>query len=172
MNNWFTVKVKYTKQLENGTFKRVSELYLLSAMTFTDAEARIYEELGSIIRGEFQVMSIQRTDFHDIFSTDRTDNWCVVKISYITSTEESGKDKKITEKFLAGADSIEQATEVITESLSTLMVDYKIESVIMSNIVDVFPYKELSEVEISYNGKHIHKDDETLYAKDLIKNNN
>jgi hypothetical protein len=46
MNSWFTVKVKYTRQLENGTFKRVSEPYLLAAMSFTDAEARIYEELG------------------------------------------------------------------------------------------------------------------------------
>ena len=62
MNNWFTVKVKYKKQLENGTFKRVSEPYLLAAMTFTDAEARIYEELGSIIRGEFNVVGITRTE--------------------------------------------------------------------------------------------------------------
>ena len=67
MNSWFTVKVKYTKQLEDGTFKRVSEPYLVAAMTFTDAEARIYEELGSLIRGEFVVTGITRTDFHDIF---------------------------------------------------------------------------------------------------------
>lgn len=46
--NWFTVKVRYTKQLENGTFKRVLEVYLLPAETFTDAEARIYEEMGTI----------------------------------------------------------------------------------------------------------------------------
>ena len=143
MNSWFTVKVKYTKQLENGTFKRVSEPYLLAASTFTDAEARIYEELGSIIRGEFQVMSIQRTDFHDIFGTDGTENWCVVKISY--QSYDSEKSKTITNRFLVGADSIEQATEVISEELSTLMVDYKIESVVMSNIVDVFPFKETTE---------------------------
>ncbi|MEY4215549.1 MAG: hypothetical protein RLZZ68_5 [Bacteroidota bacterium] len=62
MNSWFTVRVKYTKQLENGTLKRVTEPYLLAAMTFTDAEARIYEELGSYIRGEFMVVGIARTD--------------------------------------------------------------------------------------------------------------
>ncbi len=69
MNSWFTVKVKYTKQLDNGTFKRVSEPYLLAAMTFTDAEARIYEELGALIRGEFIVTGISRTDIHDISIT-------------------------------------------------------------------------------------------------------
>jgi hypothetical protein len=67
MNSWFTVRVKYTKQLENGTLKRVTEPYLLAAMTFTDAEARIYEELGSYIRGEFMVVGIARTDLSDIF---------------------------------------------------------------------------------------------------------
>ena len=68
MNNWMTVKVKYTKQLDNGALKRVSEPYLLAAMTFTDAEARIYEELGQIIRGEFNVVSIAREEIHDIFA--------------------------------------------------------------------------------------------------------
>lgn len=63
MNNLFLVKVKYTKQLENGTFKRVSEPYLLAAMTFTDAEARIYEELGYVIKGEFAVTNIARADY-------------------------------------------------------------------------------------------------------------
>ncbi len=58
--SWFEVKVKYTKQLENGSFKRVTEPYLLAAITFTDAESRIYEELGNIIRGEFHVTSINR----------------------------------------------------------------------------------------------------------------
>ena len=75
MNNWFTVKVKYTKQLDNGALKRVSEPYLLAAMTFTDAEARIYEELGQIIRGEFNVVGITRTEIHDIFAYDDVDTW-------------------------------------------------------------------------------------------------
>ena len=74
MNNWFTVKVKYTNQLDNGAFKRVSEPYLLAAMTFTDAEARIYEELGQVIRGEFNVVGIVRTEIHDI-RLDVTGDW-------------------------------------------------------------------------------------------------
>ena len=82
MNNWFTVKVKYTKQLDNGTFKRVSEPYLLAAMTFTDAEARIYEELGSIIKGEFNVVGITRTEIHDIFAYEDAYTWYKAKISY------------------------------------------------------------------------------------------
>ena len=84
MNSWFTVKVKYTKQLENGSFKRVSEPYLLAAMTFTDAEARIYEELGTTIRGEFQVTGIARTDLHDIFKYIEFSNIILKSIINIT----------------------------------------------------------------------------------------
>lgn len=141
MNNWFTVKVKYTKQMDNGTFKRVSELYLLSAITFTDAEARIYEELGTTIRGEFQVIAIQRVDFNDVFLGSNGDifEFYQIKISYQDTTDE--KSKLITQKYLINATSIENATESIIKELSTMMIDYKIESVIKSNIVDVFSFK-------------------------------
>lgn len=113
MNNWFTVKVKYTKQLENGTFKRVSEPYLLSALTFTDAEARIYEELGAIIRGEFDVVSISRTELHDIFKYNDADEWWKCKVTYETADADSEKTKKVTQNFLVSAHTAKEAYERI-----------------------------------------------------------
>lgn len=147
MNNWFTVKVKYTKQLDNGTFKRVSEPYLLAAMTFTDAEARIYEELGSIIRGEFVVDSIIRTELHDIFPYDDADVWYKIKITFDSDEEE--KSKKVSQNFLVTANTPKEAYDRIKESLSTLMVDFEIPSIVKSPIVDIFPVVENLDVEIS-----------------------
>lgn len=149
MNNWFTVKVKYTKQLENGAFKRVSEPYLLAAMTFTDAEARIYEELGAIIRGEFTVTNIARTDYHDIFQYEDSDTWYKCKISFESATEDSDKAKKVSQNFLIGAHSVKEAFERMHESLSTMLVDFMIPSIIVSPIVDIFPYTEELDKEIS-----------------------
>ncbi len=149
MNSWFTVKVKYTKQLENGTFKRVSEPYLLAAMTFTDAEARIYEELGSIIRGEFVVTNIARTDFHDIFQYEDADTWFKCKITYESQDADNEKQKKVAQNFLIGAHSVKEAFERLQESLSTLMVDFQIPSIIVSPIVEIFPYNEELDKEIS-----------------------
>lgn len=149
MNNWFTVKVKYTKQLENGDFKRVTEPYLLAAMTFTDAEARIYDELGAVIRGEFNVTSISRTDFHDIFHYDDSDTWYKCKITYEGATEDSDKPKKVTQNFLITAHSVKEAYERMQESLSTLMVDFMIPSITVSPIVDIFPYNEELDKELS-----------------------
>lgn len=147
MNNWFTVKVKYTKQLENGTFKRVTEPYLLAAMTFTDAEARIYEELGEIIRGEFEVVSIARTEIHDIFSYDDSDTWFKVKM--IFQSEEDEKSKKVTQEFLVTANTGKEAYDRIQESLSTLMVSFELPEIKKTPIVDIFPFKEELDKEIS-----------------------
>jgi hypothetical protein len=142
MNNWFTVKVKYTKQLENGTFKRVTEPYLLASMTFTDAEARIYEELGSIIRGEFQVIGIARTEIHDIFHHEDSDEWFKIKISFKSDGEEGNKGKKVSQSFLISAFSVNDACERLKGCLKGLMLEYTMTSAVVSPIVEIFPYRE------------------------------
>ncbi|MCH2230111.1 MAG: DUF4494 domain-containing protein [Crocinitomicaceae bacterium] len=149
MNNWFTVKVKYTKQLDNGALKRVSEPYLLAAMTFTDAEARIYEELGSVIRGEFTVTGISRTEIHDIFAYDDEDVWYKCKVTYENIDADGEKAKKVSQNFLVSAASVKQAYERIKESLHGLMVDFQIPSIMVSPIVEIFPYNEELDKEIS-----------------------
>ncbi len=150
MNTWFTVKVKYTKQLENGEFKKVSEPYLLAAMTFTDAEARIYEELGSLIRGEFSVTNIARTDFHDIFHYEDSFTWYKVKVAYESMDADSEKKKKISQNFLVSASSVKEAYERIHDSLSTMLVDFVVPSITLSPIVDIFPFNDIeNDKEIS-----------------------
>lgn len=149
MNNWFTVKVKYTKMLEDGSFKRVSEPYLIAAMTFTDAEARIYEELGSIIRGEFDVVSISRTELHDIFAFDDCSTWWKCKVTYKSYEHNSDKAKKVSQTFLVSANTAKDAYERIQDSLSSLMVDFEIPSITSSPIVDIFPFTESDEKAIA-----------------------
>lgn len=149
MNSWFIVKVKYTKQLENGAFKRVSEPYLLAAMTFTDAEARIYEELGAVIKGEFSVTNIARADFHDIFYYEDADTWYKCKVMYESASEDGDKSKKVSQNFLVSAESVKEAYDRIQESLSTLMVDFIIPNISVSPIIDIFPYREELDREIS-----------------------
>jgi hypothetical protein len=139
MNNFFTVKLKYTKQLDNGSLKRVTEPYLIGAHSFTDAESRVYEELGDLIKGEFQVTAISKTEVQDIFCYDDCDTWYKTKVKY--ETNDSEKSKKVTQSFLVSADSVAQAHERIKENLSGLMVDFEIPSISKTAIVDIFPMK-------------------------------
>ena len=140
--NWFTVKVRYTKQLENGTFKRVLEVYLLPAETFTDAEARIYEEMGAIIKGEFKVSGIKEFNVHDIFHHEECDIWYKCKITF---QNDSTSEKKITQTYLVTAESVTDAHDKLKESLKGMMVDFEITDVNISPIVDIFPKIEDSE---------------------------
>ncbi len=149
MNNWFTVKVKYTKTLENGTNKRVSEPYLLSAISFTDAEARIFEELGQVIRGEFDVVSIGRTEIHDIFAYDDSFTWWKCKVTYDATEQGAEKQKKVSQNYLVSANDAREAYERIKESLSAMLVEFSIPSIIFSPIVDIFPPAENLDREIS-----------------------
>ncbi len=146
MINWFTVKLKYTKQLEDGTLKRVTEPYLLAGMTFTDVEARIYEELGSSIRGEFLVTGIARTDIHEIFSIDGSNVWYKCKISYESADADGGKNKKITQLILVEASNVKEAYDNLSENMSNLMVDYKVISITESPIIEVFYPNESSKI--------------------------
>lgn len=141
MLKWFQVKIRYTKQSEDGTFKRVTEPYLLAAWSFTDAEARIFEELGSMIRGEFMVTDISRTEYHDIFHYEDSDTWFKAKVTYVSEADDSEKKKKHIQHFLVTASSVEEASVRIKECLNTLMVDFLIPSINVTAIVDVFPFE-------------------------------
>lgn len=135
---YFLVKVKYTKQLENGAFKRVTESYLVGAnASFTDAEARIYEELSSQIRGEFIIMKIYRYEIHDIFGYDDSEIWNLVKISY-TDLEDN---REIKQRFLISAETVAKANERVIECLAPLLFSWDVVSIQKSNIVEIFPIK-------------------------------
>lgn len=149
MINWMVCTVKYTKQTDSGFFKRVSEKHLFAAMTFTHAEARVYEELGDMIRGEFLVSAIAKEELHDIFGYDDAEIWWKCKVSYASSTDDSERVKKINQTFLVSANTVKEATDRLNENLSTMMVDYEIVAVTKSPIVDIYPYKEELDVEIS-----------------------
>ena len=142
MNSWFTVKVKYTKQLEDGRLKRVSEPYLFNAMSFTDAEARAYQEIGETVKGEFLITNIAKTDFADIFHYEDCDTWYKVKITYVSADPDSDKEKRISNNLLVNASSVKEAFDRTNESMKGMMVSFDIPSIILSPILDIFPFNE------------------------------
>jgi len=143
MNKWFEVKVKYTKQLENGTFKRVVEPYLLCAMTFTDAEARIYDELVSIIRGEFSVIGVNPKNYQDIYITENEDSYFYeVQVKMQDCNLDSDKIKIVTQTYLANGDTLPKALDNISESFKDLVSDFTVVGIKLTSIVDIFPYRE------------------------------
>lgn len=140
--NYFETKVKYRKiDDKTGKEKIVTEKYLLDAVSFTEAETRISEELSKFISGEFVIMDIKRSNITDIFNEFEAEIWFKGKINYISVDESVGREKKITQYMLIMADDIDGAFGNLKHSLSGMVIDYEIESISDSKIIEFYPYK-------------------------------
>lgn len=142
MRTWFLCKVKYAKENEEGLLKNISEQYLVDAVSFTEAEAIIYDRLGSQIRGDFQVTSLSKSNIVDVFFFEDADIWYKCKVSYLVSDGESGKEKKVTQYMIVTAADVKEAYDRIQESLSNMLVSFRVPDIVESPIVEVFPYEK------------------------------
>ncbi|MCM1369959.1 MAG: DUF4494 domain-containing protein [Candidatus Amulumruptor caecigallinarius] len=135
---WFECKVRYDKTMENGLVKKVNEPYLVDALTFTEAEARIIEEMKPFISGEYSVSSEKKTKISEIFFNEGCDRYYLVKVNFITVDENSGVEKKTTSQILVQASDFEDALARFNEGMKGSMADYEIGSITETLIMDVF----------------------------------
>ena len=142
MNTWFECTVKYNKIDETGREKKVIESYLLDAISFTEAESRIYKELQTMISGEFTVSRIAKTKISEIVPSDNGDRWYKAKVAFITVDDESGKEKRVMQNILVFSDNIKEVYDQIIETMQGMMADFEISGINESTIMDVFPYDE------------------------------
>ena len=140
MNTWFECTAKYSKMDENGREIKVSETYLLDAVSFTEAETRIYKELVSMVSGEFSVTRISRTKLAEIIPSETGDRWYKAKVTFITFDEENGKEKRVSQFVLVHSDTVRNAYDQVIEAMKGMMADFEIGGITESPIVDVFPY--------------------------------
>src|SRR5665647_1192079 len=140
MNIWFECTAKYSKMGEDGREKKVSETYLLDAVSFTEAETRIYKELVSMVSGEFTVTRISKTKLAEIIPSEVGDRWYKAKVTFITFDEESGKEKRVSQFVLVFSDNVKDAYDQVIGAMKGMMADFEIGGITESPIIDVFPY--------------------------------
>ena len=131
--------MRYDKMQENGSVKKVNEPYLVDALTFTEAEARIIEEMTPFISGEFSISAVKKTKVSEIFFDDSADKYYMVKVNFITLDEKSGVEKKSASFILTQANDLEGALERFKEGMKGTMADYDISSITETPLMDVYP---------------------------------
>jgi hypothetical protein len=147
MNKWYTVKVKYNKKSEDGQEpKKANEAFLLPAVSFTDAEARINKEIGQTAAGEFLVHAMSVTEITEIMRNEEGGQWYLGGIT-ISEEDDNGKAHKTKQNYMIEAMSIKDATTSLENELEDAMFDFETTKVAVTTIVDVF-YENL-DVEIS-----------------------
>ena len=141
-NNWFECKVSTEKEIGEGKIKKFSESYLVDAVTFTDAEARIIKEVSPFCNGQFDVTDIKRAKYGELFMSDdaNDDKWFKVKINIIT-VDDKGNEKKSPFLSLVQAKTLEGALEHFKRGMQGTMADYQIALIQETNLLDVYPFQ-------------------------------
>ena len=140
MHKWFESVVKYDKQVESGKIVTVSESYLVDALTHTEAEARITEEMKPFISGEFTVAKLTNKKINEMFFNENGDKWYRAKVMFVSLDEEKGIEKKTAVTMLVQANDIKEALDGITEGMKGSMADYEIAAITETPIMDVYKY--------------------------------
>ena len=146
MNEWFQCTIKYEKTLENGLVKKVSEPYLVDAISFTEAEKRIIEEIKPFMTGIFEVADIKRAHYAELVESadEIADRFFKAKLQFITLDEKSGKEKKTTQNVLVQAADLRDSIQRLDDGMKTSTIDYTIASVQETAIMDIYHYKEMA----------------------------
>lgn len=142
MNSYFEVGVRYDKTREDGVVRRVTENYLLDALTFTEAEKRATEEMEAYISGEFRVVTEKITNITEVVTTNdmSADKFYKVKHSLINIDEKTGKKKKQAQYIIIQASSVDDARERYKQYIKCWFVDVVLEAVSETKYMDYFPY--------------------------------
>lgn len=141
---WFECKIRYEKTMEDGLLKKVNEVYVIDALSFSEAEERITKEMSSYISGEFEIVDVKIAPYREVFFADDNlaDQWFKAKLSFITIDERGDKEKRTSVLYLVNAGNINHAIKNIGEVMSGTMIDYVTTSISATKIFDVFEYNE------------------------------
>ena len=141
---WFECKIRYEKTMEDGLPKKVSEVYVVDALSFSEAEERIMEEMLPYNLVDIEIVDVKIAPYREIFFADDNlaDQWFKAKLSFITIDERTDKEKRTSMMYLINAGNISSAINNIGEVMSGTMIDYVTTSISATKIFDVFEYKK------------------------------
>ena len=140
--DWFECKVRYDKTLETGLLKKVTESYLVDALSFTEAEERFLQEIEPMMSGEYSVSDIKRAKISELFeSIDTTDDkWYKAKVAYIAYDEKKGVEKRTNQIMLIQAKDLRVAVQNLDKGMQGTMGDWDIISIAETPIMDIFTF--------------------------------
>ena len=140
MTQWIETKLRYNKIKENGVVKKVTETYLVEALSVTEAEAQITRSLQPYISGEFTVTAAKKSKIAEVLTADGEGFWYKLRVMFI-SFNERGAAKLTPHDFMVQARDIEAAIVIFKEDVN-LLVDYKLAGITETPVMDVFPIKK------------------------------
>ncbi|MBW4753772.1 DUF4494 domain-containing protein [Prevotella melaninogenica] len=139
---WFETRIRYDKTMEDGRNKKVTEQYVVEALSFSEAEKRITEEMSHYVSGEFGVKAIKLAAYSETFFSDidTDDKWFNAKLAFITLDEKTDKEKRTPVTYLVQAASLDKARAYVKEVMEKTLIDYDVISISETQFIDVFEH--------------------------------
>jgi len=144
---WFECKVRYEKVMEDGLQKKVTEQYVVDALSFSEAEKRITEEMSAYISGEYEITDVKKAQYKEVFFDDESDRYYKAKLMFITIDEKTEKEKRSAVTYLVQAATLDGAVTHINEVMDDTMIDYEKSNIAETKIMDVFECKKQEDSE-------------------------
>lgn len=141
MANWIVCKIRYEKTIETGMQKKVTEQYLVDALSFAEAEARIIKEMKHFINGEFTVSAVKKDTLSEVLENTTGGIFYKAKVEFITLNEKTGSEKRTAVNMLVQASDIEESIEILKEFMKGTIADYEITGMNKTQIMDVYRYE-------------------------------
>lgn len=145
MSLWFECKVKFDKIQENGSVKKANDAYLVDALSFTEAEARIIEMIAPFMSGEFTISAVKKTKISEIFWDNTGDKFYLCKVNFVTIDEKTAVEKRTATLILVQAAEFAIALKNLEKGMEGTMNDYEIASITETPLMDVFPINDTPE---------------------------
>lgn len=141
MNSWFECKVTFDRTGEDGLIKKVTEPYLVDALSFTEAESRVCKECQPFATGEFIVSAVKRCKIAEMFFNEEGDKWYRSRVMYLSLDEEKGIEKRIAQTMMVQASDMKDALNLLIKRMDSGLGDYEVASITETAILDVFQYE-------------------------------
>lgn len=141
---WFECKIRYDKTMEDGKIKRVTETYMVDALTFTEAERRFLEEVEPFMSGDYEVSDIKKAKVAELMQSvdSNDDRWYKAKVAFITLDEKTAVEKRTNQTMLIQACDLKTAVANLEKGMAGTMGDWSLVSMSETAILDVFPYRK------------------------------
>lgn len=138
--NWFTCKIKYSKPDSDGIENKVTEMYLVNAFSYTEAEGRMYQVIQEELGMGGEVSQITKSTYMEIFRDEAAEHWFRCKVALVSYDENSGKEKHSNQYYLTQADTVKDAYERITIEMQKSTSDFVIPGITYTKILDVYDW--------------------------------
>ncbi|MDR1543370.1 MAG: DUF4494 domain-containing protein [Prevotellaceae bacterium] len=144
--NWFECNVSYeTLGGEDGLLKKENKLFLVDALTFSEVENRVIDEVAPFNSGELTIGKIRKVKIAEVIDNEVGDRWykCKMIFTAVVTDEKTQKEveKKTSLFYLVKASILQEAIENLLDFMKTSASDFTVASVVETLIEDILNYQ-------------------------------